>query len=92
MKRQSLTDHERLEAMTDQEAERNALDDQDAQPTDEAFWADAEVVTPRTKTPVHIRLNPDVVDFFKSQGPGYQSRINAVLERYVEHQREKAAS
>ncbi len=90
MKKQSQTDNKRLERMSDEEALRNAENDPDSPPTDETFWADAEVVTPKKKIPVHIRLNPDVVEFFKKQGPGYQSRINQVLESYVEHQQGKA--
>ena len=41
------------------------------------------------KVPVSIRLNPDVVEYFKSQGKGWQTRINEVLAEYVvEHQEE----
>ncbi|MBF0229177.1 MAG: BrnA antitoxin family protein [Desulfamplus sp.] len=36
------------------------------------------------KTPVFIRLNPRVVDFFKSNGKGWQSEINDVLQKYVD--------
>lgn len=35
------------------------------------------------KTDVHIRIDSDVLEWFKSQGKGYQSRINAVLRSYV---------
>jgi len=76
--------------MTDEEVIRNAAGDPDALPTEEDFWADAAIVEPRRKVPVNIRLSPDVVEYFKRQGPGYQSRINQVLERYVEHQEQRA--
>jgi uncharacterized protein (DUF4415 family) len=33
------------------------------------------------KIPVSIRLSPQVVDYFKSQGPGWQSRIDEVLKK-----------
>jgi uncharacterized protein (DUF4415 family) len=36
-----------------------------------------------TKIPVSIRLNPEVVDYFKSQGTGWQTRINEILAEYV---------
>jgi uncharacterized protein (DUF4415 family) len=39
-----------------------------------------------TKVPVSIRLNPEVVEYFKTQGSGWQSRINEVLEEYVASQ------
>ncbi|MGE4424747.1 MAG: BrnA antitoxin family protein [Pseudodesulfovibrio sp.] len=90
MSRQSRSDLARLEAMTDDETRRNAAADPDALPTDEAFWADADLVVPEKKVPVHIRLTPSVVAYFKRQGPGYQSRINQVLEHYVEHQQKAA--
>ncbi|WP_336511400.1 BrnA antitoxin family protein [Allochromatium tepidum] len=36
-----------------------------------------------TKQPVSIRLSPEVVDYFKAEGPGWQTRIDAVLREYV---------
>ena len=36
------------------------------------------------KVDIHMRLDPDIVEFFKKEGPGYQSRINAVLRTYME--------
>ena len=38
------------------------------------------------KVPIHIRMAPDVLEFFKKGGPGYQTRINRVLEQYVNWQ------
>ena len=35
------------------------------------------------KIPISIRLNPEVVDYFKSQGKGWQTRINEVLTEYI---------
>lgn len=55
------------------------------------FWANARVVYPEgPKKQLTIRLDPDIVAFFKTQGRGYQSRINAVLRSYVEAHRRKA--
>ncbi len=86
MKRQSKTDLARVDAMTEGEVRRNALADPDAEPTDAAFWADAELrEPPAKKVPVNIRIAPDVLAFFKEAGPGYQGRINQVLENYVQH-------
>ncbi len=77
--------------MSDEEVDRRASEDPDALPTDEAFWATAEIVRP--KIPVSIRLDPDVLSYFKAAGPGYQSRINAVLAHYVQAKlRETSAS
>jgi len=36
-----------------------------------------------TKQPVSIRLSPEVVEYFKAEGPGWQTRIDAVLREHV---------
>lgn len=36
----------------------------------------------RRKAAISLRVDPDVLDWFKAQGPGYQTRINAVLRAY----------
>ena len=56
---------------------------------DEDFWRKARVVMPgeRPKTSITIRLDADVLDWFKAQGRGYQTRINAVLRTFVEAHR-----
>ena len=48
------------------------------------FWQGARVVTPVTKQPISIRLDEDLIDWFRATGPKYQTRINAVLRSYVE--------
>ena len=52
----------------------------------ERFWQNAQVVKPIPKTAISIRLDNDVLDWFKTQGKGYQTLINAVLRSYVNHQ------
>lgn len=39
------------------------------------------------KVPVTVRLDPDVVEFFRESGPGWQTRMNDALSRYVSRQR-----
>jgi uncharacterized protein (DUF4415 family) len=80
------TDWERLRAMTEEEIEQNALEDPDNPPLTEDEIARLELVLPedRVKVPVYIRLDPDVLDFFKSGGPGYQTRINAALRQHMD--------
>jgi uncharacterized protein (DUF4415 family) len=53
------------------------------------FWENARVVMPPGKTSVHLRLDSDVVDWFKSTGRGHLTRMNAVLKSYVIHQTSK---
>lgn len=60
---------------------------------DESFWLNARVVMPsdRSKTSVHLRVDPDVFDWFKRQGKGHLTRMNAVLRAYYEANRKKAS-
>lgn len=55
-------------------------------PVDENFWENARVVLPDGRRKVHtgIRLDADMLEWFKSQGKGWQSRMNAVLRSYFE--------
>ncbi len=60
-------------------------EDPDAAPLlDKEFWADAEIVVPQGKKQITLRIDADVLTWFRSPGKGYQSRINAVLRRYME--------
>ena len=45
------------------------------------FWENAEIRTPAKKA-IYIKLDSDIVDWMKSQGKGYQTRINAILRSY----------
>jgi uncharacterized protein (DUF4415 family) len=64
----------------------NAIDTSDIPELDASFWEKAELVKPLTKQAISLRIDSDVLDWFKSQGKGYQSLMNAVLRSYVEHQ------
>ncbi len=77
------TDWKRVDALTEPRIDEAARADPDALPTDAAFWRDAKLVMPERKVPVSLRIDRDVVDWFKSHGRGYQSRINAVLRSYM---------
>ena len=52
------------------------------------FWEDATVNIPPVKVPVTLRLDPNVLAWYKQQVPrGYQTLINNVLQKYMtEHQ------
>ena len=50
------------------------------------FWKDAKVVDLVKKEKLSLRLDADILDWFKSQGKGYQTRINNALKSYVEYQ------
>ncbi len=61
---------------------------------DDSFWENAQIVFPAIegKQPVKLRIDRDVLSFFKSQGKGYQTRMNAVLKYYVEAQKKKLSA
>ena len=54
------------------------------------FWSSARVVMPTGKTSVHLRLDSDVVDWFRGAGKGHLTRMNAVLKAYVQAQKQSA--
>lgn len=47
------------------------------------FWDEADVVVPVAKQAISIRVDEDVLQYFRSTGPGYQTRMNAVLRSYM---------
>jgi uncharacterized protein (DUF4415 family) len=81
-KTEPKTDWRRLRSMTDDEVHAAVIDDLDAKPTDEAFWKDARVIMPRRKATVTMRLEADLLEWFRSER-GYQTRINAILGAYM---------
>jgi uncharacterized protein (DUF4415 family) len=80
------TDFARLDAMTEQEVESAAQSDPDALPMSDSEWAHGEIIRP-TKIPIAMKLDNDVLDWFKGNGKGYQTRINTVLRKCMEAHR-----
>lgn len=76
----------RLRAMTEDEIRQTSPEELRDLPAD--FWDDAVLVPPPGKVPISLRVDADIVDYFKAGGPRYQSRMNAVLRAYVERARE----
>ncbi len=73
---------EAAQAMCQEEVER--LADEDDGPLPEGWESTAFVGLPPRKTPVHIRRDADLLAWFRARGPGYQTRINAVLRSFVQ--------
>ncbi len=71
-----------LRKMSEGEVERFARDDLGELPDD--FWDHANLVIPPTKRGIYLRVDEDVIDWFRSQGPRYQTRMNAVLRSFME--------
>lgn len=74
-----------VKAKTSDQIEREAASDPDDDVT--LDWSQVEVSLPRNKHGVFLRLDPEVLEYFKQDGAGYQTRINAVLRSYVEQKR-----
>ena len=51
-------------------------------------WADVALPEQTRKKLISLRVDPEVLDFFKAQGPGYQTRMNAVLTAYMQVKKE----
>lgn len=77
-RKDSRTDWGKLEKQPDA-----SIDVSDVPELDEEFFRQAKVRLPKAKQPVSLRIDSDVLDWFKRQGKGYQTRINAVLRAYV---------
>ena len=88
-RRKSETDWARLDAMTDEEIEASIANDPDW--SDDWNWGDAVLVIPPKKKAISIRVDEDVLDYFKKEGAGYQRRMNAVLRSYMQQKRRKRA-
>ena len=76
------TDWSRLRRVSDAEIRKGVESDPDVHPTDEKFWKNAKVVLPRRKEVVTMRLDADLLEWFRQQ-KGYQTRINAILRAYM---------
>lgn len=72
----------KLRRLTDAEITRSSPEELRNLPKD--FWDDAVPVLPAAKIPISLRVDVDVLEFFRETGPRYQSRMNAVLRSYME--------
>ena len=78
----------RLRRVSDSEIRRTSPAELANLPAD--FWDEAEIVVPTAKRAVSIRLDEDVLEWFRRSGPRYQTRMNAVLRMYVRRMRKHA--
>lgn len=75
----SATDWDKIDDMRDED-----IDTSDIPELDDTFFANAVIRLPEPKALVTLRIDREVLDWFKSLGKGYQTRINAVLKAYKE--------
>ena len=78
MSKASKTDWERLAKLNDQDIDTSEIPE-----LGEDFFRRAELRVP-VKRAVTIRLDADVLEWFKGQGTGYQTRINQLLRQYMQ--------
>ena len=73
---------DQLAAMSDAD-----IDFSDAPELDATFWANAKIIVPdEAKQQITLRLDADMLDWFRAQGRGYQTKINAVLRSFYDSQ------
>ena len=87
-RRPGKTDWAAVDALTDKAIADAVRRDPDAVPLD-FDWTEAVLVEPPRKQAISIRLDEDVLDYFKRGGAGYQRRMNSVLRHFVAEQRKK---
>ena len=85
-KKSSATDWKRVDAVRDSDVNTSEIP-----PLGKAFFENAKLRLPDKKQSVTVRLDADVLEWFRSQGKGYQTRINAVLCLYMKSHRDGTA-
>lgn len=84
-KKSTMSDLKKIDAIRDED-----IDYSDIPPLDDSFFTQAKIKLPKPKVSVTLRLDDDVLAWFKKQGKGYQTKINAVLKTFVMVNKEKA--
>ncbi len=85
---ESQTDWARVDALTEEELEASIDHDEEG----EIDWSTVQVGIPGPKQQLTVRFDTDVVEWFKAQGAGYQTRMNAVLRSFVEAQNKRTTT
>jgi uncharacterized protein (DUF4415 family) len=70
--------------MTDEE-----IDTSDIPPLDEDFFNNATLWLPKNQATITLKIDSEVLNWFKSQTEEYQERINMVLRFYMESRKKK---
>ena len=83
------TDWAALDVLTDKQIDESIRNDPDW--SEDWNWGEAILVIPPKKKAISIRVDEDVLDYFRKEGAGYQRRMNAVLRSYMQQKRKKRA-
>ena len=81
MRKKSKTNFKKLAEMKDDE-----IDFSDVPKLSSVFFKKAELKMPEPKKSISMRIDQDVLDYFKDKGRGYQTKMNAVLRMFMEAQ------
>lgn len=87
-RRESRTDFSKVDTISDDELERLVAEDEDERGLN-ADWTQAKLVLPQPKQSVHLRLDQEIIAFFKAEGKGHITRMQAVLKAYVDAHRQQ---
>ncbi len=79
----SKTDWTKIDALTDEKLEKLIEDDPDEHDL-KPDWTKAKLVLGESRKAISLRMDRDVLAWFKQQGKGYQARMRAVLRAYME--------
>lgn len=85
--KKSETDWARVKRISDGVEQ---VDDSEVKEITDELWANAQFKTDKRKLPISVRLDADVLEFLRNEGPNYQTRINSVLRQYMEWRRKQA--
>src|ERR1700722_2763967 len=80
----SRTNWKKVDAMTEAELEASIAADPD-DIHEELDWSKAIIGLPPRKKDIHIRIDSDILDWFKKSGRGYQTKMNNVLRAFVQN-------
>lgn len=76
--KESRTDWDKLRNMPDEKIDLSEVPE-----LGEDFFREAKLRLPESKRLISLRIDSDILEWFKRQGKGYQTRINAILRAYV---------
>ena len=79
LNKKSQTDWNKIDRLSDDE-----IDTSDISSLDTEFFKNADLHMPTRKKSITVRLDSDVLDWYRNQGKGYQTKINAILRSYME--------
>ena len=81
------TDWKRVDRLSDADIDTAVAGDPDAAPVLDMDWfSEAELVLPERKQAISLRVDADVLRWYRALGPGYLTRMNAILRQYAEAQ------